>query len=133
MALIRGKMGLCPCPICLVPFDKLSDTSTKYPLRTGEGSKKTVNEANGCRRKNDAEEILKEKGLRGVQVSYPSFFFCSLSLQTNKIHRIPSGILRTQTHIMHYHLTECTTIHMDWGEDTSLKLLEKIICNHTVH
>ncbi|EDR00662.1 uncharacterized protein LACBIDRAFT_313195 [Laccaria bicolor S238N-H82] len=70
MALIRGKMGLCPCPVCLVPFDKLSDASTKYPLRTAEESKATVDQANECRRKDDAEEILKKKGLRGVQNSF---------------------------------------------------------------
>ena len=103
MALIRGKMGLCPCPVCLVPSAKLSDASTKYPLRTGEESKTTVNKANECRRKDDAEEILKEKGLQGVQVSYLSFLQILL-LPTNVMYRIISGILRIQTHIMHSHL-----------------------------
>ena len=132
MALIRGKMGLCPCPVCLVPSDKLSDASTKYPLRTGEESKATVDKANECRRKDDAEEILKEKGLQGVQVRYLSFLQILL-LPTNMMDRILSGILRIQTHIVHFHLIECTTIHMDWGEGTSSKSSEKVTCNHTVH
>ena len=63
MALITGKMGLCPCPVCLVPSDKLYDASMKYPCQTREESKATVNKANECRRKDDAENILKEKGL----------------------------------------------------------------------
>ena len=63
MVPIRGKMGLCPCPVCLVPSDKLSDASMKYPLQTREESKATVDKANECRRKDDVEKFLKEKGL----------------------------------------------------------------------
>ncbi|KAG1865546.1 hypothetical protein DFJ58DRAFT_838652 [Suillus subalutaceus] len=33
MALIRGFNSACPCPICLVPKDKLTDHSTIYPTR----------------------------------------------------------------------------------------------------
>ncbi|KAG1734053.1 uncharacterized protein EDB91DRAFT_1238464 [Suillus paluster] len=34
MALIRGLMGKFPCPICLVPHNKLSNTLNVYPLCT---------------------------------------------------------------------------------------------------
>ncbi|KAG1738198.1 hypothetical protein EDB19DRAFT_1983664 [Suillus lakei] len=33
MALIQGFNSACPCPICLVPKDKLTDHSTIYPTR----------------------------------------------------------------------------------------------------
>ncbi|KAG1858351.1 hypothetical protein C8R48DRAFT_544380, partial [Suillus tomentosus] len=34
MALIRGLNSACPCPICLVPREELTDHSTTYPKRT---------------------------------------------------------------------------------------------------
>ena len=61
MSLIREAKGLCPCPICLIPADHLSDLETKYPLCTAEGSQATVHDA-------DAEELLKDAGLQPVNV-----------------------------------------------------------------
>ncbi|KAG1889652.1 uncharacterized protein F5891DRAFT_926277, partial [Suillus fuscotomentosus] len=34
MALIRGLNSACPCPICLVPREELTDHSMTYPKRT---------------------------------------------------------------------------------------------------
>ena len=68
MSLIRGAKGLCPCPICLIPADQLSDLETKYPLRTAEGSQAIVHDAEACQTVADAEELLKDAGLRPVQV-----------------------------------------------------------------
>jgi len=36
MALIRGFMSQCPCPVCLIPRDKLRDHTTSYPARTSQ-------------------------------------------------------------------------------------------------
>jgi hypothetical protein len=69
MALIRGTGGLCPCPICLVPKEKLSDLSHDYPLRTAEAMQAIVNEANQKQYAEQKEELLKQYALRGVDVS----------------------------------------------------------------
>lgn len=67
MALIRGLKGLCPCPKCLIPQDKLSDFTQKYDLRTAESTQKSFEEAKslGVTAK---QEFLKQYGLRNVAV-----------------------------------------------------------------
>jgi hypothetical protein len=70
MALIRGTGGLCPCPICLVPKESLSDLSHNYSLRTAGDTQAIVREAAGKGSAEDKEELLKQYGLRGIEVSY---------------------------------------------------------------
>ncbi|THH15034.1 hypothetical protein EUX98_g9526 [Antrodiella citrinella] len=65
MALIRGTMCLFPCPICMSPQKKLADLRAQYPLRTAEASALVIRRCNGMRRE-DAEALLKEHGLREV-------------------------------------------------------------------
>ncbi|KAG9310467.1 hypothetical protein JVU11DRAFT_9611 [Chiua virens] len=65
MALIRGMNLSCPCPICLVPRDKLTDHSTDYPHQTIEDAKACLvlygqNHTMG-------EKKLKEQGLRPIE------------------------------------------------------------------
>ena len=45
MALIRGTKCKFPCPICLVPREKLSKLDTNWPLRSASQSAKIVNES----------------------------------------------------------------------------------------
>lgn len=69
MALIRGFGGKYPCPICLVPKDKLSKLENDYLLRTTEdmeGAYKLACKAPTAAMK---ESILKSIGLRGLPVS----------------------------------------------------------------
>jgi hypothetical protein len=69
IALIRGVNGLCPCPVCLVPRDKLHDpTSTKWELRDMKGTQKLVKAAKEGKH-SQWEPKLKEKGLRKIEVS----------------------------------------------------------------
>jgi hypothetical protein len=68
MALIRGINSLFPCPVCLVPGDKLSDLSVTFPLRTTEAMKAVYEEANNAPNAAEKEAILKESGLRDVKV-----------------------------------------------------------------
>ena len=42
MASIRGANGNCPCPICVVPLNMLSDLSEEYPHRNQTLSKTLV-------------------------------------------------------------------------------------------
>ncbi|KAG1841300.1 hypothetical protein DFJ58DRAFT_718174 [Suillus subalutaceus] len=64
MALIRGTNCHCPCPICLVPSDKLYDNTSTYPIRSPEDAQSCVE----LWKKNKAagEEALKKRGLRPV-------------------------------------------------------------------
>jgi hypothetical protein len=63
MALIRGINSHFPCPVCLVPGEKLSDLSLTFPLRTTEEMKAVYEEANKLSSVAEKEAILKEFGL----------------------------------------------------------------------
>lgn len=67
MSLIRGIKSLFPCPICLVPRDKLSDLSQVYELRTQKNSEALVRDTQGMTMA-DAEQKLRNQSLRPVQV-----------------------------------------------------------------
>ena len=69
MALIRGINSAHPCPICLVPGDKLDNLSARYPLRSTEDMKNIYNQAKELQNKGDAEQLLKSYGLRQVEVN----------------------------------------------------------------
>ncbi|KAJ7687097.1 hypothetical protein B0H17DRAFT_1302090 [Mycena rosella] len=66
MALIRGLMGLYPCPICFVPWNEQSDLTTENPLRTGTESQEILKNARAQRLLREREEILKDHGLRDI-------------------------------------------------------------------
>ena len=68
MALIRGTGGKCPCPICLVPANKLSDLSEKYTLRTAEDTQTILDEAHALVYAEDREDLLKSYAIRNVDV-----------------------------------------------------------------
>lgn len=67
MALIRGFMGLCPCPICLVPKDHLGNLDARYRLRTADEVQRLIQEADESTL-GGAEALLKPQGLRHVDV-----------------------------------------------------------------
>ncbi|THV00958.1 hypothetical protein K435DRAFT_818161 [Dendrothele bispora CBS 962.96] len=64
MALIRGLGGLCPCPKCLVPQDKLSDLSNTFELRSPENTHKVFQKVNLCSTQAEKEDLLKQVSLR---------------------------------------------------------------------
>ncbi|KAG1858282.1 hypothetical protein C8R48DRAFT_748763 [Suillus tomentosus] len=66
MSLTRGVRALWPCPVCLVPHDKLSDTSHCYPCRTSRDSQAILATARAKETAEEREEILKEYGLRDI-------------------------------------------------------------------
>jgi hypothetical protein len=68
MALIRGINSHFPCPVCLVPAEKLSDLSLSFPLRTTETMRAVYETANKADSAAEKEAILKEYGLRDVKV-----------------------------------------------------------------
>lgn len=69
MTLTRGTGSYCPCPICLVPEDKLAIHDTTYPLRTQATMKKVYDDAMAMRTVEESNNLLKNYGLRGIDVS----------------------------------------------------------------
>lgn len=67
MALIRGVKCKYPCPICLVPGNKLSDRSAVFPLRSSKESEEVV-DCTTAMTAQAREDILKEFGLRPIKV-----------------------------------------------------------------
>ena len=68
MALIRGNQGLCPCPVCLVSSKKLIKLEEHSVLRTQKATLELL-AAVKERNKTQGEELLKQYGLRNLQVS----------------------------------------------------------------
>ena len=69
MALIRGLNGKAPCPICLIRQDNLWNLQDTSLLRTTENSQAVILKARSQQLLSHKEEILKEAGLRDIDVS----------------------------------------------------------------
>ncbi|KAG2132824.1 uncharacterized protein EDB93DRAFT_1242892 [Suillus bovinus] len=65
MSLIRGVQCKCPCPVCLVPLNELSDLSKTFAIRTAKDAQDAL--AVYKRSKTQGEELLKSLGLRAVE------------------------------------------------------------------
>ncbi|THU95745.1 hypothetical protein K435DRAFT_819621 [Dendrothele bispora CBS 962.96] len=70
IALIRGFMGLCPCPKCLVPKEQLSNLTLKPQLRTQHSTERLMTQVRSQSRQDAKEEILKKYGLRPVENTF---------------------------------------------------------------
>jgi hypothetical protein len=68
MTLIRGFGGKCPCPVCLVPDNLLSQLLLDFPLRTTTSMKSILTQAKEMGLQIEKEEIYKSVGLRGIVV-----------------------------------------------------------------
>jgi hypothetical protein len=71
MSLIRGINCLWPCPVCLVPHDKLMDTLRCHPHQTCAQSQEVLKAARAKETAEEKEEKLKEYGLRDITVRFP--------------------------------------------------------------
>lgn len=66
---IQGVRSAYPCPICLVPKDKLWDLSEViYPRRTRGGALRLLSRADKASSKKAAKEILGGQSIRSVSV-----------------------------------------------------------------
>ncbi|KAG2081487.1 hypothetical protein BD769DRAFT_1657222 [Suillus cothurnatus] len=71
MSLTRGIMSNFPCPICLIPEDKLSSIMLhNYPLRTGQATSTLLIKARAEHRKGRREAILKSQAIRDVDNAF---------------------------------------------------------------
>ncbi|KAG1849526.1 hypothetical protein F4604DRAFT_1883786 [Suillus subluteus] len=80
MSLTRGVRSLWPCPVCLIPHNKLSDTSCRYPLRTSRDSQAVLAAVQAKETAEEREEVLKGYGLRDI----PNSFW---ALSSTDVHR----------------------------------------------
>ncbi|KIP01685.1 hypothetical protein PHLGIDRAFT_80257, partial [Phlebiopsis gigantea 11061_1 CR5-6] len=64
MALIRGNMGKCPCPICEVPDTELLNLRKKWPERNPIEIEKLITQK--YKHSSDKEKLLQAKGLRPI-------------------------------------------------------------------
>ena len=74
MALIRGVKSLHPCPRCLIHTSQQGDLSRTAALRTTAEMKAKVLEARAKEFAYESEVILKDCGLRDVDVC-PHFLY----------------------------------------------------------
>lgn len=107
MALVRGLNSYCPCPVCLIPGECLSELSKTYPLRTTEAMKEVYERAQEAETVAGKEMILKEYSLRDVKVRCmnPMVFLTNLPFV-----RIFFGRLKIQMSMRLYHGINCTPI-----------------------
>jgi hypothetical protein len=69
MTLIRGLRSYAPCPVCLIPGDKLADLSETFELRT-KGKMREIYEQAQELNTADKDDLLKTYGLQNVEVCY---------------------------------------------------------------
>ena len=67
MTLTRGTNSKFPCPVCLVPNEKLRD-GVVYAARTSESMRRVYHEAEGMRTAEERKAHLKQHGLRNIKV-----------------------------------------------------------------
>lgn len=68
-ATILGVRSMYPCPICLIPNDKLWDLSEViYPRQTREGALRLILKADAAPSKKAAKKILNTQSIRNVPV-----------------------------------------------------------------
>jgi len=112
MALIRGGNALFPCPMCLVPSDRLTDLSVQWPKRNQKETQKLVDDVllnTDKGRLRDAAEKLKGQGLRPIKV----VFYINVYAYISNYHsRMPSGISNFRIHSRLYHGIGCTITRM---------------------
>ncbi|KAG2103089.1 uncharacterized protein F5147DRAFT_580627 [Suillus discolor] len=83
MSLTRGVMSNFPCPICLIPEDKLSSVMPhNYTLRTCQAMNDLLIKARAEHRKGQWEAILKGQSIRDVDNT-----FHKMNRKTTDVHR----------------------------------------------
>ncbi|KAG1801818.1 hypothetical protein EV424DRAFT_1474720 [Suillus variegatus] len=94
MSLTRGVMSNFPCPICLIPEDKLSSVMPHdYTLRTCRATNDLLIKARAERRKGQWEAILKGQSIRDVNNT-----FHEMDPKTTDVHR---ALSYDRLHIVH--------------------------------
>ncbi|EGO30670.1 hypothetical protein SERLADRAFT_364543 [Serpula lacrymans var. lacrymans S7.9] len=94
MSSLRGTNCNFPCPICLVPRDKLSDTTQTFTRRTSAHSESILLEAEQQQTAADKGIVLKNCGLRPVKNVFWRFRYSDVhqALSWDRLHAHNSGL-----------------------------------------
>ncbi|KAF8197090.1 hypothetical protein BJ912DRAFT_1020953 [Pholiota molesta] len=95
VALIRGLMGLCPCPICMIKRLAQSNFATLWPLRNMNDTRKIIQHARAFKKsKTGIDEYLKDYGLRDVDNAFWEIQFSDPHqiLSFDHMHNYPHGL-----------------------------------------
>ncbi|KAJ3019129.1 hypothetical protein NUW54_g162 [Trametes sanguinea] len=94
MSLIRGSMGLFPCPICLATKGQLCNLALHFPLRLGKEAQRILNEALSQGTQKKCEAILQTWSLRPVQNAFSELGHSDpyKALSFDRLHAFHSGL-----------------------------------------
>ncbi|OSD02004.1 hypothetical protein PYCCODRAFT_1368332, partial [Trametes coccinea BRFM310] len=94
MLLIRGGMGLFPCPICLVPKGQLCNHRVQFPLRLGEDAQEILDEAMSMSTQKQREAVLQSWSLWPVQNTFLELGHSDpyKALSFDRLHAFHSGL-----------------------------------------
>ncbi|PSR71516.1 hypothetical protein PHLCEN_2v12599 [Hermanssonia centrifuga] len=136
MALIRGLGGLCPCPVCLVPKEKLKFVVEKWPLRVSKQGYDIM--TNKLLSKKAREQKLKELSLRPVMGGlFGQHLFKEFKAQVEELGRVATAQVDTQfasashwSGLNHFD----AVMHVDFSDGTKFgdifKILQKKVMIH---
>ncbi|KAJ3500632.1 hypothetical protein NMY22_g19198 [Coprinellus aureogranulatus] len=96
MSATRGHGSACPCPICLVPLDRLMDVTETFELRTTESMMAVYREAKDARLASEKEDILKKVGLRFVENCFWELAYTDVypAQSFDRLHAYHSGVFK---------------------------------------
>ncbi|KAG2144311.1 hypothetical protein DEU56DRAFT_870425 [Suillus clintonianus] len=111
MSLIRGVQCKCPCPVCLVPHEELSDLSKTFAIRSLKDAQAALEVYRHS--KTQGEQLLKVLGLRPVTNVFWSIERSDPhdALSIDRLHTVHSGMGG------HHLLGELKTILDDLGRE----------------
>ncbi|KAF6754610.1 hypothetical protein DFP72DRAFT_898326 [Ephemerocybe angulata] len=94
MANTRGFQGLCPCPICLVPKERIIDLTTSFPIRNLDETENLVIQAMHIKGVGKKDAHLKPQSLRPVRSAFGTIAnsdpFAALSF--DRLHSYHNGL-----------------------------------------
>ncbi|KAH9486000.1 hypothetical protein JR316_0000063 [Psilocybe cubensis] len=115
MALTRGRTGLFPCPICLVPNSKLSNISTVYPRRTTSQMRQIYIRSQSLNA-TESEELLKSYGITDVMNVFWDISRTDIykALSFDVLHAYDGGLFKSHM------LVELKAVLRDLGRDAEV-------------
>ncbi|KAG2074934.1 hypothetical protein BDR04DRAFT_1126623 [Suillus decipiens] len=114
MVLTHGVRALWPCPVCLVPHDKLSDMSHCYPHCTSRDLEAILETARERETAEEREEVLKDYGLHDVTNSFSTVSSTDVhhALSWDKLHFHSGSLWSDHLWVMNISFTD-NSMHED--------------------
>jgi hypothetical protein len=120
MSPIRGQNCKYPCPVCIMPLEKLHDLSKTFVLRSMQDAIDALNTYKIS--KGQGEALLKVLGLRAVVVSYSLSYSLVSPLHNYVLLFYWFALLISISFIFHYSL-----LHLVWPTSPLWHLLSTLL------